>query len=62
MQANVGGLDKTARIIVGLIVVLWGVLSTNYFGAIGLVFIGTAVINWCPAYVPFGINSAKKAD
>jgi len=61
MQANVGGFDKTARIIVGLIVVLWGVLSMNYFGAIGLVFIATAVINWCPAYVPFGINSAKKS-
>ncbi|ORU92280.1 MAG: hypothetical protein A6F70_02460 [Cycloclasticus sp. symbiont of Bathymodiolus heckerae] len=61
MQANVGGLDKTTRIIVGLIVVLWGILMQNYWGAIGLVFIGTAVINWCPAYVPFGINSAKKS-
>jgi len=62
MQANVGGFDKTARIVVGLVVVLWGVLAMNYFGAIGLVLIGTAVINWCPAYVPFGINSAKNAD
>ncbi|MBL4744216.1 MAG: DUF2892 domain-containing protein [Cycloclasticus sp.] len=24
--------------------------------------LGTALINWCPAYLPFGISSAKKAD
>jgi len=62
MKANVGGFDKTARIVLGIAVVVWGVVAQNYFGAIGLVLIVTGVINWCPAYLPFGINSAKKTD
>jgi len=62
MKANVGGLDKKARFAVGIIIVVWGVVIQNYLGAIGLVFIGTAVFSWCPAYVPFGISSVKETD
>ena len=61
MEANVGGLDKNLRIIVGLIVILGGIITDHYLIAvIGVVPILTALINWCPAYVPFGISSAKK--
>ncbi|PHS72788.1 MAG: hypothetical protein COB22_04205 [Cycloclasticus sp.] len=62
MEANVGGIDKTVRIVAGLAIIGWGVITQNYWGAIGLVPLGTALINWCPAYLPFGISSAKKAD
>ncbi|MEO1889840.1 MAG: DUF2892 domain-containing protein [Cycloclasticus sp.] len=60
MNANVGGIDKTLRIVVGLTVILGGILTDHYLIAvIGIVPVATALINWCPAYVPFGINSAK---
>lgn len=62
MNANVGGIDKTLRIVAGLGIIGWGVATQNYWGAVGLVPLGTALINWCPAYLPFGISSAKKAD
>jgi len=62
MNANVGGVDKILRIVVGLAIIAWGVVTQNYWGAVGLVPLATALINWCPAYLPFGINSAKKAD
>ena len=62
MKANVGGADKMLRIFAGLGLIGWGILAQNYWGAIGLVPIGTAVINWCPAYLPFGISSAKKTS
>lgn len=62
MKANVGGLDKTLRIVAGLGVIGWGVYAQNAWGAIGLVPLGTALINWCPAYIPFGISSAKSAE
>lgn len=62
MNANVGGMDKTLRIIVGLAIIGWGVYAQNLWGAVGLVPLGTALINWCPAYLPFGISSAKNSD
>ena len=62
MNANVGGLDKTLRIVAGLGIIGWGVYAQNYWGAVGLVPLGTALIGWCPAYIPFGISSAKEAE
>ena len=61
MKGNVGGIDKAVRILGGLAIVLWGIQAQNWWGAIGLVPIGTGFISWCPAYLPFGISSAKKA-
>lgn len=60
MQANVGGADRIIRIILGL-----GLLSllfilegdVRYLGLIGIVPIATALMNWCPAYTLFGINT-----
>jgi len=62
MNTNVGGIDKILRIVVGLSLVAWGVVTQNYWGAVGLVPLATALSGWCPAYLPFGISSAKKAD
>ncbi len=61
MNANVGGIDQALRVIVGIALILWGILSVNYWGAIGLVLVGTALFSRCPAYVPLGISSAKKS-
>jgi hypothetical protein len=30
---------------------------SNWLGAIGIVPLATALIGWCPAYLPFGINT-----
>ena len=30
------------------------------WGWIGLVPLFTALVSWCPAYLPFGINTASK--
>ena len=60
MQKNVGGIDRTLRIIAGLALIAWGVYAQNWWGAIGLVPLVTALIGWCPAYAPFGISSCKK--
>lgn len=60
MQANVGGIDRAVRIIVGL-----GLLSMFFFvqgdakwwGLIGLVPLFTALVRWCPAYTLFGVKT-----
>jgi len=59
MKANVGGIDRILRIVVGLAVIGWGIYSKNWLGAIGAIPLFTGLINWCPAYVPFGISTKK---
>lgn len=59
MTKNVGGIDKTLRIIIGLAVIAAGVYYESYWGAIGLVPLLTALIGWCPPYAIFGINSCS---
>ena len=64
MEKNVGGIDRVLRVIVGLgllslIFLLEG--SSRWWGLTGLVFLGTAALGWCPAYLPFGIKTCKTA-
>ncbi len=59
MKQNVGGIDRILRIVVGLALIGWGVMTKNVWGAIGLVPLLTAAIGWCPAYLPFGLSSCK---
>lgn len=62
MRANVGGIDRIVRIVVGLALLslFFFLDGTNRWWALaGLVLLGTGVIRWCPAYLPFGISSAK---
>jgi len=59
MKCNVGGMDRRLRIVVGLAVIAVGIYYQNWLGAIGLIPLLTGAIRWCPAYLPFGLNSAK---
>ena len=62
MKANVGGIDRTVRIIAGLAILsLYFVLEgpSRWWALAGLVPLATGVIRWCPAYLPFGISSSK---
>ena len=62
MQTNVGGIDRVIRIIAGLALLsLLFILEGNarWWGLIGLVPLGTGLIGWCPAYIPFGISSCS---
>jgi hypothetical protein len=66
MTPNVGGIDRTLRIVAGIALLsLFFVLEGNarYWGLIGIVPILTGTLRWCPAYLPFGIStcSTKKS-
>ena len=62
MKCNVGRGDKIFRIIVGLVVISIGVCMKSWWGVIGIIPILTALLGWCPAYIPFGISSCKTKD
>lgn len=59
MQRNVGALDRIVRIILGLALIGWGYYEQNLWGAVGLIPLATALLSWCPVYLPFGISSRK---
>jgi hypothetical protein len=64
MQKNVGGADKTIRIVLGLAIIAAGVYFQSWWGAIGIVPLTTALLGWCPPYSLLGINtcSLKQQD
>lgn len=59
MKHNSGGIDRGARIILGIIAIGAGVYFQNYWGAIGLIPLVTGLIGWCPAYLPFGLSTCR---
>ena len=59
MKQNIGSVDRTLRIIVGLALLsLLFMLDGNarWLGLIGIVLILTATVKWCPIYGVFGIG------
>jgi hypothetical protein len=60
MTANVGGIDRALRIVVGILLLsLFFVLEGNarYWGLLGLVMLVTGLFRFCPAYTLLGVNT-----
>jgi hypothetical protein len=66
MKKNVGSTDQIIRLILAILV---GILyyTDTISGTLGLVLVAlsivlvlTSVVNFCPLYLPFGINTRKK--
>jgi hypothetical protein len=60
MNANVGGIDRVLRIVVGiavlsLVFVLDG--TARWWGLVGLVPLFTGLVRFCPLYGLLGINT-----
>ena len=66
MKKNVGSTDQIIRLILAILV---GILyyTDTISGTLGFVLVAlsivlvlTSVVNFCPLYLPFGINTRKK--
>lgn len=60
MKSNVGGIDRTIRIVAGL--ALMGLAATGTVGAwgwIGIVPLATGLIGWCPPYAMLGFSTCS---
>ncbi|AFL69790.1 YgaP family membrane protein [Sulfurospirillum barnesii] len=62
MKCNVGKTDKMLRMIAGILIAILSVIYNSWFGLIGVVVLATAIIRFCPAYLPFGIDTSKNDD
>lgn len=69
MKANVGGLDRTLRIVIGIILVGGNLFNYYVFNNpycvwanIGWIPLLTGIFNFCPLYLPFKMSTAKKGE
>lgn len=62
MTCNVGGADRTLRIIVGLAILGAGFYFSSPLGLIGLVPLGTGIFRWCPLYVPLKLRTCATEE
>lgn len=57
MKANVGGIDRILRIVLGLALLGAGYYFKSYWGLVGFVPLFTAVLRFCPLYPLIGLNT-----
>lgn len=57
MQMNVGGIDKIARIVVGIALIVWALAGGPVWAWIGILPLATGLLGWCPAYTLLGIKT-----
>lgn len=57
MKLNVGGIDRTLRILAGLGLIGWALMGGPVWAWIGLVPLGTGAIGFCPIYPILGMNT-----
>lgn len=63
MKCNVGTIDRTLRIVGGLILITLASMGTiGVWGWIGVVPLLTGVFRFCPAYPLLGISSCANDD
>lgn len=64
MKANVGGIDRPLRMVVGIVLLaLVFVLEGNarWLGLVGLLPLATGFFRFCPAYALIGLSTCPKA-
>nr|WP_315186386.1 DUF2892 domain-containing protein [uncultured Albidiferax sp.] len=60
MKTNVGGIDRTLRIVAGVALVALAATGTvGLWGWVGVVPLATGLIGWCPPYALFGWNTCS---
>lgn len=68
MKRNMGKLDRALRVLLALLFVLlyYTDIVSGTLGIIliilGVVFVLTSVIGFCPLYLPFNINTKEKSN
>ena len=57
MICNVGKTERVIRIVAGVAILALGYIYGSWWGLIGIIPIITGTLRWCPAYLPFSINT-----
>ena len=60
MKANVGGIDKILRIVVGLALIAWALFGGPVWAWVGVLPLATGLFNFCGLYAILGINTCPR--
>lgn len=60
MKKNVGIVDRILRIILGLGLIGFALITKNWWGFFGIVPLLTAFMNHCPVYSLFNVSTIQK--
>jgi len=65
LSQNMGMVDRVARVCIAIVLVIFGTFLVT--GAIGIFLVVlsiplflSAIVGYCPAYVPFGISTKRQ--
>ncbi|PTW52046.1 Protein of unknown function (DUF2892) [Rhodovulum kholense] len=60
LSKNVGGIDRTLRIVIGALMVIAALIGYSKWLLIGVVPLATGLMSTCPLYSLIGLNTCKK--
>lgn len=62
MKANVGGIDRALRIVLGLVLLCLVVVGPKtLWGLVGLVPLATGLMRFCPVYPLLGVSTCPRS-
>ena len=62
MKCNIGMIDRILRVLVGLGLIVWAVMSGNIIGYIGVILVVTGLVRFCPFYTLLKLNTGCKKE
>lgn len=63
MKCNVGKIDRVVRAVIGIGALAYGIANSNIVvDVIGGIVLLTAILGWCPLYIPFKINTGCRSE
>jgi len=54
MKKNIGNPERVARIVIGAVIIGWGIYARNWWGALGLLPLVTGLVGFCGLYAIAG--------
>ncbi|MCL2021426.1 MAG: DUF2892 domain-containing protein [Betaproteobacteria bacterium] len=63
MKANIGGIDRIFRVILGMALIGLAVTDTvGWWGWLGIIPLATGLIRFCPLYTMLGFKTCSTGD
>ena len=65
MVKNMGSADRIIRTVLGIAGIVLGIVLGGLWwiaAGLGVVFLATSIISFCPLYAPFKISTRKKVE
>lgn len=59
VQKNIGSIEKIARIVIGIALVIWAIAGGPLWAWAGAMLLATGLLSWCPARMLFGGRSCS---